>query len=454
MSPDQLAPHDRAAEEATLGSLLIDNDAIGDVAGFLKPEHFYVPRNRTVYTAIVALVKDGGSANQVSVARRIADTASLEDVGGAAYLGHLVYSTPSSVHAAHYAKIVSDLWLRRESMRVLERAYEAAPSVLDFEEFVAETTKSLYDLDVPQQPDYFTLRGAVDQYIATYGDVSEKLELRTGIAYLDKLLFGGFRARQLVVIGGAPGMGKSATGIQIAHIAAAEMHPVLYLSMEMGSDEVLERMVAAKTRQNVGRITDIYTSIATEHPMTEFRQVNDALAQISDLPMTVDSTAVLTSESLNMKIRTAKARAKVDLVVVDHIQLVAPTQSSGNRNMELDEITRMLKGLALDLDICIVALSQYNRAVAGKGSKPTMSSLRDSGTIEQNADIVILMHEPNSEDSDEQTAKLEFILAKNRRGRTGEAGAHYNKYFQLLKGTGSGDIWPDFRMIGQGVQAS
>ena len=421
--------HDRAAEEAVIGSLLIDGESLGEVAGFLKPEHFHIQRNRVCFETALDMTARGVALNQVTLSRTLAFTEGLlEQIGGAAYLGYLVYSVPTSVHIADYGRIVADLAARREAMRILTERYNDVPRAVDFQELVAQTSTQLLAIDTPSRIEDRTLKGAMDALLTAYADLDDVTTLRTGITYLDELLLGGFRTKQLVVVGGLPGVGKSAFALHLARLAATEGNGVIYLSMEMGKVEVSERLVAARAGVNVGRVADILAG-ETE----QYQDVFDAVGALSELPFELDDEATANPDTLSLKARQASANNRVKLLVVDHLQLVSVSGSNGNRNFELDVITRTLKSLAMELDICVVSLSQLNRSVSDTKSVPTMSSLRDSGTIGQNADIVILMHEPKSDDSTEDRPKIRFYLAKNRRGRTGNASAFYDKCIQRFE---------------------
>ena len=428
-----MPPHDFAAEEAVLGSILIDSGNYARVAPFLKAEHFLAEKNRYVFGAMVTLSERRNELDAVTVAHQLFEDERLEGVGGMAFLSHLVMVTPTSLHCVHYAKIVHYCARARDGIKLLSESIEglyAKPSEVDDTlRTTANETANIYE-DSPDSNQH-SLRELLDEVLAEMSDLDNPMrKIASGFRYLDAKLSGGFTPEELVIIGGRPGGGKSVIVMQLGMLAARLGMRTLAFTMEMGGKQVVRRMLAADTSLDSGNLDDII-----RFNRSDAGTLMDSFGSLSDLGenFIIDDSAAPSIEYIrNVVMADAAAGKPPDMLIVDHLQLVSTGQSerSATRNTELDEITRRLKAMAREYKMVVIASSQLNRAVVSRdGKPPNLSDLRDSGTIEQNADIVILIHQPKNDTPDAEIVKNQFLLAKNRSGETGNVGVWFEKAY-------------------------
>ena len=309
---------------------------------------------------------------------------------------------------------------------------------------IQRLTEQLQKVEVPGESLDNSMRGIGDRLLQEWGDEIDvpPYRLLMGIQYFDDLTYGGLKAKQLVIIGADTGIGKTALALQLAHLAAVDSKAVLYLSLEMDGSEMMQRMIAARTGLNVGILNDVYKAESSQ-----MNTLMDAHGAVSELPMHIPTDAIQTPASIAIQARRYVQEHDIKLLVVDHLQLVsAESDKDVNRNVELDVLTRVLKGLAMELNITVLALSQFNRGtVRNAAIKPDMSSLRDSHTIAQNADIVILMHIPEPDD-EAWEIPVQVVIAKHRNGKKGTAFTIYDRASQRFRGAAQTAKFPDFRV--------
>ena len=442
----RLWPYDNDAEESVIGSLLIDGECLSEIRQMLEPAMFYVERNRKCYLAALKIADRGEDINQVTLARELAREEDLESVGGAAYLGHLVATVPVSVHVVSYATVVRDCASRRAIIRLASDMAERAHTIERVSDLITEKASALYEVKTSDATVDYSMRGGTDRYLEELMG-SKRPAVSTGLIHMDRPLRGGLRSKDLVVLGAYPGMGKSATAIQIAHLAARAGHRVLYLSLEMDSNEMIERMVASWTGFNTKTIKPIFDAEGDQAS-----DVMDAIGAIGDLPMVVDYSTNATIDALNTKIRQEHNLHSLRLVIIDHLQILGGGESDPrtNKNQQMDDFTQLFKRLAMQLDITVLALSQLSRpprVPGGKGYRPGITDFRDSGTIGQNCDVGILLEEVKPKDgepenTDEET-RIRYRIVKNRAGESNKTiSAIYNKQNQRIRG--SQERWPNF----------
>ena len=425
---DRLLPHDIEAEEAVIGSLLIDGECFPRIAPLLKAEDFYRERNALCYTAASALFQRSQAIDQTTLASELARTEQLDAVGGMAYLSHLVAITPTSAHAEDYADIV----LRTSTMRKLISA-AARISELGYNDTddVSGTLAKAQDLlslvQGPASDDLRSLRDIYDEYLREISGVeSHDFGIMTGIHGLDELT-AGIPAGSMVVIGARPSMGKTSLALNIAAHTAREGRRVAFMSLEMEWNEIAVRLLAAEA--NV-RGWFLRHGLYSER---EYQEMIEGVGRLSDLPMRIGFRGVHTVADVRAKAVRMANEDGLDLLVVDYLQLMyGPGGRNTNRAQEISVITRELKGLARDLQCVVIACSQLNREVEGRPDhRPRLSDLRESGSIEQDADIVVLIHREEMYGSDSGLGRVypshpqperlaELIVAKNRQGPLGD----------------------------------
>lgn len=453
MTTEEFAPYSEESERAVIGALLVagtfgPTDEIDEIKGILTPAMFFNQRLRVCYESAMQIYDSAESLNVVRMAHELQKRGQWDQVNGKAFLRELMNDCPTSVLLPRYASVVIECFDRRTALKAYRKAVERVSGWEDMDTVESETSEAVRPsarVDPADKPD---IRSAVDAWLEENMSDSQTLPIPTLIPHLDEMLSGGLHVEQLVILGGYPGSGKTATAIQVAQETAVQKHGVLYLSYEMSANELVTRMVAARTRINVSAVDGV-----VRNQSSELDRVMEATGYISELPLRIPSDAVGTVENIVAQSRQAanafarSGGAPLRLIVVDHLHLIQGDNPKLSRNNELDIITQRLKALARELNVTVLALSQLNRPPAqSRNSKPDLSSLRDSGTIEQNADAVIMVHTPKSDENDTNKAeKITYVVRKNRRGPLGDAGALFDKRYQLIKGARDIDDWPEFK---------
>ncbi len=428
---DRLPPHDIQAEESVIGSLLIDAESVTQVQGFLKPGDFYRQRNRMCYEAVVELFNRNEAVNTVTVAHELESNELLEEVGGTAYLAHLVASVPTSVHIVHFGRLVQ----RTATMRRLINAATNIAEIgfaddADVDNALSQAEDILFDIRTGQASrDFVHVGEALDPFLEQSSALEEleegKAPIPTGFSNMDQL-FGGLQRSDMIVVAARPSIGKSTLILNLAANAAKERAKVGIFSLEMGREQVAMRLLASEARLNMHDIR-----LRRFSPSEETRMV-DAIGLLSDLSIYIDDTPLQTVTEMRGKARRLQITEGLDFIVVDYMQLINGSGGGreGNRAQEVSEISRQIKAMARDLNVPVVAASQLSRAIERREShRPVLSDLRESGSIEQDADIVMFIHREDRFTKEEQwNAKYpdrpyprglaELLVEKHRHGPT------------------------------------
>ena len=388
----KLPPHDIEAEEAVIGSLLIDGDAMSEISTFLKTEDFFAQQNEWIYDACSCLFERHEGINQITVAHELAQRGRLEEVGGAAYLSQLVSTVPTSIHIEYYAQIVSRLSVMRKlisaSNRIAAIGYEAEA---DVDAALSKAEDILFNVRQRRtHGDFVPLGSIIHRYFEEAGPVQTEEEIPhvfTGFAALDDLLV-GLQRSALIVLAARPTVGKTSLALNIARNAAVNQKACVALfSLEMSQIEIAQRLLSSESNVNLRHVR------YGDYTEKEERAIMEASGILSEVPVYIDDSPQLRVVELRSKARRLHFQRPVDLVIVDYLQLIKGDTRSENRVQELSDITRSLKALARELNAPVLAVSQLSRAVELRLShKPQLSDLRDSGSIEQDADVVLLMH--------------------------------------------------------------
>ena len=434
MIGDRLPPHDISAEESVIGSLLIDSEAITRISGFLKPEHFYRERNRWCYEACLRLMDRGEATNQVTVAHDLDSAERLADIGGAAYLSHLVSVVPTPVHIVHYARIV-------ERTATLRRMIAAGSDIAsigysdnpDVDDALDRAEELLFDIRRGHESrDFILLREALDPYLESATGVPGPTgpgtgPIPTGFRDFDSMLGQGLQRSDMIVLAARPSVGKSMLALNVARYAAGTGARVGIFSLEMGREQVAMRLLSSESRVDMHRMRTRVTS------HEEDTRIVDSIGALSDMPIYVDDTPLQTVVEMRGKARRLQMEHGLDFVVVDYMQLISGTahRRDSGRTQEVSEISRLLKAMARDLTVPVLAVSQLSRAIEQRPShRPILSDLRESGSIEQDADIVVFIHREDKTTTEDEWIRAhpnevyprdlaEIILAKHRHGPVG-----------------------------------
>ena len=422
MTANRLPPQNIDAEISVLGSLLIDHEAIMKIASSLHPDDFYRESHGLIYGAILRLFEGRQAIDMVTVSDELERHGQLDDVGGQAYLTSLISRVPTSAHVEHYAHIVESTAIRRRLIsaagKIAALAHEESE---DVKTTIDEAERILFQVSERQigqnlRPIGRILSEYFDQIEYLYEHQGEMSGLPTGFADLDKLM-SGLQPSDLIVIAGRPGMGKSSLVLSLAqHMAVERKACVAMFTLEMAAEQLAQRMISAETgidsqRLRVGQIRD-----------DEIEQIARAIGLLSDTAIYIDDTPAISTMELRTKSRRLATERELDLIIVDYMQLMRSGVRTENRVQEISYISRALKGLARELKVPVIAASQLSRAVEGRHDKrPILSDLRESGSIEQDSDIVMFIY--RDEMYNEHTDKkhiAEIIVAKHRNGPTGK----------------------------------
>ena len=457
-------PNNLEAEQALLGALLINNEAANLVTAFLLPEHFFLPVHGRIFDAVLRMIERGQIANPVTLKHYFEHDEALEEAGGAQYLARLAGSAVTVINAEHYGRAIHDLALRRSLVTIGEEVVnDAYDSPLDqpASEQIEATEHKLFQLaedgriDPGFQQFAASLTSAMEMIEQAYKRDSHLTGAPTGFSDLDRLL-GGLHPSDLIILAGRPGMGKTALATNIAFNAVVRYRQetddgggerpvdgakVAFFSLEMSSEQLATRILAEQTAISSDKLR------RGEVRDSDFGKIVRASQEMERLPLFIDDSPELTIAGLRARARRLKRRHGVSLIIVDYLQLMRPTTSMrlNNRVQEVSEITQGLKALAKDLNLPVLALSQLSRAVEQRDDKrPQLADLRESGSIEQDADVVMFIyreqyylarrqpadgtveHAEWQKNMDHVHNQAEVIIAKQRHGPIGKVDLYFN----------------------------
>ena len=447
MYVDRLPPHDIAAEESVIGSILIDGDSLSRVASFLRPQDFYGEKNRWCFEAFLALFERSEAINQITVSHELSLHRSrgdeqenrLEEIGGSAYLSHLVMVVPTSIHIEYYARIVQRTSIMRQLIDVGGRISEIGlhESDADTDAALSRAEDLLFRIRAGRGSGDFThIREVLDTYMeesaALHGpDAAHISPVATGFPGIDNLLGNGMQRSDMIVLAARPSLGKSTLAFNIARAAADSGNRVGIFSLEMSRDQIGMRLLASEANVDSYRIRIGLLSNDEESRLL------DAIGVLSDLPVYIDDTPIQTIVDMRGKARRLQSERGLDLLIIDYLQLIGGGGRIDNRAQEMGEISRSIKGMARDLDVPVIACSQLSRAIEQRPNhRPLLSDLRESGSIEQDADVVAFIHREDVYVSREDWEKrnptepypqniAQIIFAKHRNGPIGEVPLYF-----------------------------
>lgn len=423
----RIPPHSYEAEESTLGSLLIDRNAVIKVADFLDVEDFYKPAHQMVYGAMLELYNAGEPIDVLSVTNRLKERGELETAGGETFITHLATIVPTAGHVVHYGRIVQSTATRR---RLISAASDI--SELGFEEkenvqTVLDTAEqALFSVSKDYKNHKFThVSDALEDAFARIDKLHKgEASLRgvpTGIRQLD-LKISGWQNSDLIVLAARPSVGKTTLALDFARHAAAAGVPVGIFSLEMSKDQLVDRLLASHAHVDLWKLRTGRLEAGGE--FDDFTRLGQAMGEMTQMPIYIDDHASNNVMGMRTMARRLQAEHGLGLLVIDYLQLMESSKYTDNRVQEVSDISRGLKKLAIELNVPILALSQLNRSVEMRSDlKPKLSDLRESGSIEQDADIVLFLHrQPYEDDGTGQrpeTMDIDLLIEKHRNGPTG-----------------------------------
>ncbi|NQU76290.1 MAG: replicative DNA helicase [Planctomycetes bacterium] len=411
----RVPPQSREAEICVLGAMILDPSSIDIVVQWLQSDHFYTPAHSQIYEVLVAMIAAGKPVDLVTVRDELTQRKILDAVGGAEYLVSLIDGVPNAANIEYYGRIVRDKALLRGLISLTtELCREAYDSTEDAPVIIDRAEHRVFELAAAQVSEAATpIRTIIQQTFEQLQSLDGSITgLQTGYFKLDDLTC-GFQPGEMIIIAARPSIGKTAIALNMAeHMAVDCNKPVLIFSLEMARQQLAQRFLASRARFDQTKLRR--GSISPE----DWTHLQMAAGELEQSPIFIDDSAELTMIQLRAKARRMKARHDIQCIFIDYIQLITPMRGE-SRQVQVSDMSRNIKALARQLNIPVITLAQLNRAVEERiGHRPRLSDLRESGAIEQDADVVCLLHRPSLYDEDAEPNVAEFIVAKQRNGPT------------------------------------
>ena len=418
----RVPPNNLDSEKALLGSIMLKPDTLAEIMDILCPESFYANKHKTIFEAMMFLYNKREPVDLLTLSSRLNDTGDLDRIGGMSYLTELVHFVPSSANAEHYANIIQKKHITR---RIIDAGEHIAKIGYDeeheVEEILDRAEKKIYEVTSKSlSGNYIEMKDvlgeAMDRLDRLHKTKGELRGVPTGFKDLDNKL-SGFQNSDLIILAARPSVGKTSLALDIVrNVAIRHNIPVALFSLEMSTQQLVDRMLSAESRVDAWKLRTGKLSLESE-----FEQIRATLDPLSKAPIFIDDQAANNILKIRSVVRRLKHEKKLGLVVVDYLQLMTPVQSKNGDNVvqQITEISRSLKQLAKEFDVPVLALSQLSRAVEQRGGKPRLSDLRDSGSIEQDADVVMFIHRETNDDGGGKKQETDILIEKHRNGPTG-----------------------------------
>ncbi len=418
-----MPPQNLEAERSVLGGILLDNQVINAVLEVINAADLYSEAHKKIFRAITEIYDRNEPVDLITLSSFLTDRNQLTQIGGMTYLASLVDNVPSSANAAHWAKIIREKAVIRQLIsaanNILAKSYETGAEI---DEILDRAEHSIFEISENKiKPSFSLIRGIIKESFKTIEALYARKELVTGVPTgflkLDDLT-SGFQKSDLIIIAGRPAMGKTAFALNIAqHVALETALPVAIFSLEMSKEQLSMRLLSSEARVDSQRLRKGFLG------ETDWPKLTTAAGRLSEAPIYIDDTAAIMVLEMKAKARRLKAEAGLGLIVVDYIQLMRSGMSKDSREQEISEISRSLKALAKELNVPVIALSQLNRKVEDRTNRrPQMADLRESGAIEQDADVIIFIYRDevyNKDENNPDKGIAEIIIGKQRNGPQG-----------------------------------
>jgi replicative DNA helicase len=417
---DKIPPQNIEAEQSVLGAILLDNDALHEAVELLQPDDFYRDAHRKIYQAMTELYTRNEPVDLITLNNYLKGKGDLDDVGGVQYLSSLASFVPTSANVKYHSRIVREKALVRNLLHsVTDIAKNVYDNDLDTDELIDYAEKKIFDLsDKKIKTSFFTMKELISDTFVTIERLYDKKESITGIPSgfkdMDELTT-GFQKGDLIIIGGRPGMGKTAFSLNISqHVGIAMKEPVAIFSLEMAKEQLVMRMLCSEAKVDSNKVRKGFIN-----KRDDWNKLTNAAGKLAESLIFIDDSSALSVLEMRAKARRLKQQHGLSLVIVDYLQLMRGRGKFERREQEIAEISRSLKALAKELQVPVIALSQLNRGVETRGGNknPTLADLRESGAIEQDADVIIFLYR-DSKDEMEGKGKMIVDIAKQRNGPT------------------------------------
>ncbi len=436
-SSHKLPPQHIEAEQSILGGILIENEAINRVTEILDADDFYRESHRKIFDALINLSERDEPADLITLTNELRKIDQLDSIGGASYLASLIDSVPTAANIQYYARIVKEKAILRKliqtSTEIITQSYEDRG---DVEGFLDEAERSIFEISEKRvRPSFYPIREIVKQSFATIEKLFKKKEAVTGVASgfkeLDRMT-AGFQPSDLIIVAGRPSMGKTAFCLDVAEYAAIyNKIPVAIFSLEMSKEQLVIRMLCSQANVEGTRLRTGYLN------ESDWPKLTIAAGSLSESPIFIDDTAALSVLEMRAKARRLKADHGLGMVIVDYLQLMKGRARVESRQQEISEISRSLKALAKELTIPVIAVSQLSRKTEERtGNRPQLSDLRESGAIEQDADLILFIYRDevyNRDPDNPNRGKAEVIIGKQRNGPIGKIDLAFLDKFTTFK---------------------
>jgi replicative DNA helicase len=420
-SIEKLPPRSEEAEMAVLGSMLLEENAISQAIELLEENSFYKDAHKKIFNVIVSIYTENKPVDLVTTTELLKKRKILDDVGGASFIASLTQAVPTAANISHYARIVHEKYIVRSlistSTKIVSEAYAEDANT---EELLDRAERLIFDITSRKsKSSSVAIKEVVKDSIETIDSLYQRKENITGIAtgfHEFDIMTAGLQPSELIVVAGRPSMGKSALAACIAeHASIVEKVPTLIFSIEMAKEQLVQRMLCSHARVDFHKVRTGFLS------QSDWPKITNAAGKLAESPVFIDDTPAISALELRAKARRLKSQHNIGLVVVDYLQLMRGTYSGDNRQQEISDISRSLKALARELNAPVIAISQLSRAVEARSDRrPQLSDLRESGAIEQDADLVmLLLREEYYTPTPENRGLAELIIAKQRNGPVG-----------------------------------
>ena len=446
VSLHKIPPQNLEAEQSILGGILLDNQALNAVMEVLTQSDFYSDAHRKIFASIIELNNRSEPADLITLSNIMKDQKRLDQVGGISYLASLVDNVGSAANIAYYAKIVKEKSILRSMIgaatEILNNSYDVGT---DVDQILDKAEHVIFEISENKiRPSFSPIREILKDSFQTIEKLYANKELITGVATgFDKLdeITSGLQRSDLIIIAGRPSMGKTAFALNIAQYAALETGvPVAIFSLEMAKEQLVMRMLAAEARVDSQRLRKGFLG------ETDWPRLTDAAGHLSDAPIYIDDTPAITVIEMKAKSRRLKAENGLGLIVLDYLQLMRGSAYRDSREQEISEISRSLKALAKELSVPVIALSQLNRKVEDRTNRrPQMADLRESGAIEQDADLIAFIYRDevyNRSDDNPEKGTAEIIIGKQRNGPTGIVKLAFQEKYTRFENLARGEDMP------------
>ena len=445
---EKLVPQNIEAEKSLLGSLLIDKDAILKVADFLTPRDFYKKNNEQIYETIQEHFEKGEPIDLLSVSSRLKEKKQLKNIGGNSYLTELINSVPNALHVLHYAKIVQRKRILRD---LISASYDIGSmgydEIEDTDILLDRAEKRIFDIAQKSlDQNFVSIKSDLEQAFDRLDNLSKNRDkmrgISTGFTNLDNKL-SGLQKSDLVILAARPSLGKSSLALDIArHTAVYEKTPVGIFSLEMSKDQLIDKLIAAQANIDLWKLRT--GRLSSEGEDNDFARIQQALGVLSEAPIYIDDAAISNVLQMRAMARRLQMERGLGLIIIDYLQLMEPRNSNSSPVQQVTEISRSLKGLARELNIPVLAISQLSRAVEKRIPQiPQLSDLRESGSLEQDSDVVLFIYREDRYNENTDKKKIaEIIIAKHRNGPIGKTELFFNEQQASFKTPAKEEISP------------